>query len=81
MGYTIKDSTKISRDLEVFITSVKSVGKQIKNADIASAKTLEASKEGQYWKTLQEATRSKRNREQRIKILSQIIIPGCQTQP
>lgn len=81
MGYAIKDPQKISRDLEEFMSKVKSVGKKIKEADIVTAKTLETSKEGQYWKTLQEATRSKRNRDLRIRALSQIIIPGCQTQP
>lgn len=62
--------------LKNFKEEVKKVGKRIDDAKTSNEKTtMENTNAGKYWKSSRDATRSKTNREKRIKALGKALIP------
>ena len=61
--------------LESFMKEVGSIGKRVKNATTDQEKeSIKNTNSGRYWSTTQEGTRSKRNREIRIKCLGKALM-------
>lgn len=61
--------------LESFMKEIGSIGKRLKNATTDQEKeSIKNTNSGRYWSTTQEGTRSKRNREIRIKCLGKALM-------